>query len=469
MKDRMEVELSAWLGGFEPAATPIGLRLRAFADLREDAARPRRRVPRLMESLSSIGSLGAVVIGATAIMLVAVVGATLQHGSGTAGGIAPLAGGSTVSPTPGEVVGFGFTPDPLAVLTLLAISAFVAWCAVQTQVQGILARLVFGKDEPAAGEALPFRRPIRRIPRTAWITGGLGLASVGWFWLILVSGKTEDPSPPWVAFLARLSLVTFVPYCAVTALRYRMNDRSSRLLLAATTATLIAEIVGAAVFTALLMGIYGVWLNDLVSLTADLGSISALALAAGLVSRRGSIPRPPGWLAAAVVGGFLLLAAALFVLESWWPSSAADWAMSAIGILSRWLESVSWAAILWIGLCAWRRGDTWGWRLLLVVAALALFDRVPGYFLGIYGTFLASAGTMDLLETIREQYFWLKVVGSDLEIFGVLVVLASGLAIRRPVLDRPVSPIPDDDSVDGAPRYNELPEAPAVEPDRSES
>jgi hypothetical protein len=84
--------------------------------------------------------------------------------------------------------------------------------------------------------------------------------------------------------------------------------------------------------------------------------------------------------------------------------------------------------------------------LLLFVGALALFDRVPGYFLGIYSNSISLAPNVDLWENIREQYFWLKVVGSDLEIFGVLVVLASGLSIRRPALDQPASPIPDDDS-----------------------
>jgi hypothetical protein len=355
-----------------------------------------------------------------------------------------------VSPTPGDFVGAGSTPNPFAILVLLGISAFVAWCAVWPRVQGVAARSIFGKDEPAAGEALPFRRPIRRIPRTAWITGGLALAFVGWVWLVLAFGDPQDITPPWVALFARLSMVTFVPYCAVAALRYRMNDRSSRLLLAATTATVVTELVAAAQFTIILMGIYGVWLNDLISLTADLGAISALALAAGLVSRRGSIPRPPAWLAAAVVGGFLLLAGGSFVLNSWW-QFLTDWAISAGGVLSSWLEAVSWAAILWIGLCAWRRRDTWGWRLLLFVGALALFDRVPGYFLGIYSNAISLAPNVDLWENIREQYFWLKVVGSDLEIFGVLVVLASGLSIRRPALDQPASPIPDDDSVDGAP------------------
>jgi hypothetical protein len=141
-----------------------------------------------------------------------------------------------------------------------------------------------------------------------------------------------------------------------------------------------------------------------------------------------------------------LLAGGSFVLNSWWPVFSTDWAISASTVLPGWLETVSWAAILWIGLHAWRRHDTWGWRLLLLVGALALFDRVPGYFLGIYSNSIALSPNMDLWENIREQYFWLKVVGADLEIFGVLVVLASGLGLRMPGGAQRASAIPDDDS-----------------------
>ena len=93
--DRMETELIGWLTGLEPTGAPIALRLRTFADLREEAARPRPRLPWLMPAVSSIGSLGAVVIGASLIMLIAVVGATVDHVHAVAGAMAPLAGSGT--------------------------------------------------------------------------------------------------------------------------------------------------------------------------------------------------------------------------------------------------------------------------------------------------------------------------------------------------------------------------------------
>ena len=61
---RMEAELSSWLRAFEPAATPIALRVRVSADLRTEAQRPRRPLPWVLPALSSMASLAAVVSGA---------------------------------------------------------------------------------------------------------------------------------------------------------------------------------------------------------------------------------------------------------------------------------------------------------------------------------------------------------------------------------------------------------------------
>jgi hypothetical protein len=445
----MEAELTKWLDGLEPTGTPIALRLRTFADLREEVARPRRRFARLKPALSSVGSLGAVVIGASAIMLVAVVGATLDHVTTVAGAMAPLNGNGSVTQTPGEFTGSGYGPDPLALSILLGATVLAAWGILQARVQRFLVRLTFGKDEAPAGEPLPFKRQLRHVPRAALATGAIGALFVAWeIWMILIYQGAELIQPNWIVFFQWVGLVSFIPYCSVVALRYRLGDRSSRLLLTATTVTALTDLLFAALLTVNWMGIYSAWLNELMGLNSSLLAVSTVALAAGLASRHGGIPRPPMWIAATVAGGFFLLVAAGYFIVGMWPHTADGWMTDTSGIVSSWLGALSWAAITWIGVCAWRQQRSWGWRLLLFVGVLALLDRVPGYVLGIYSTISIASPAPDsgtLLETIRMQYFWWKSTGMVLEWFGVLVVLVSGLRIARPSLGESASALPDNE------------------------
>ena len=447
--DRMEAELTRWLDGLEPTGTPIALRLRTFADLREEAARPRRRFARLGPALSSIGSLGAIVIGASLIMLVAVVGATVDHAHAVAGGMAPLTGSGSVPQTPGDFSDIGYGPDPVALSILFAATALAAWGALQTRVRRFVARGTYGKDEAPAGEPLPFKRQLRHMPRAALATGAIGALFVAWeIWMVLTYQGAGLIQPNWIVFFQWIGLITFIPYCSIVALRYRLADRSSRLLLTATTAMLAAYVLVAALLTLDLMTIYSQWLNELAELSTSLMAVSTVALAAGLASRHGGIPRPPLWIASTIVGGFFLLVAAGYFIVGMWPHTAEGWITDATGILSSWLGTVGWAAITWIGLSAWRQRSSWGWRLLLFVGVLALLDRVPGYVLGIYSSnsiATSPGGDGSLLETIRMQYFWWKSTGMTLEMFGVLVVLVSGLRIARPSLGDPASPLQDDE------------------------
>ena len=447
--DRMEAELTRWLDGLEPTGTPIALRLRTFADLREEAARPRRRFARLKPALSSIGSLGAIVSGASLIMLVAVVGATVDHAHAVAGGMAPLTGSGSVPQTPGDFSDIGYSPDPVTLSILFAATALAAWGVLQTRVRRFVARVTYGKDEAPAGEPLPFKRQLRHAPRTALATGAIGALFVAWeIWMVLTYRGSTLASPNWMVIFQWIGLIAFVPYCSVVALRYRLVERSSRLLLAATTAMLVAYVLVAVLLTLNLMTIYSEWLNELSELATSLMAVSTVALAAGLASRHGGIPRPPMWLASTVTGGFFLLVAAGYFIVGMWPHTADAWMADAAGIVSSWLGTLGWAAITWIGVCAWRQKSSWGWRLLLFVGVLALLDRVPGYVLGIYSTIAISSapgGDGSLLETIRMQYFWWKSTGMVLEMFGVLVVLVSGLRIARPSLGDRASALQDDE------------------------
>jgi hypothetical protein len=434
--DRMETELTGWLTGLEPIGTPIALRLRTFADLREEAARPRPRLPWLMPAVSSIGSLGGVVIGASLIMLIAVVGATVDHVHAVAGATAPLAGSGSVPQTPGDFTDGGYSPDPVTLSILFAATALAAWGALQTRVRQFVSRVTYGKDETPAGQPLPFKRQLRHVPHVALATGAIGALFVAWeLWVVLTYQGDELTPPNWMVLFSWLGLITFIPYCSVVALRYRLGDRSSRLLLTATTVTAATDLFLAALITLNLMGIYSQWLSDLTELNSSLLAVSTVALAAGLASRHGGIPRPPMWIASTVAGGFFLLVAGGYFIVGMWPHTVDAWIADSSGIVSSWIGTLGWAAITWIGVCAWRQRNSWGWRLLVFVGILALLDRVPGYVLGIYSSIsIASLPLADgsLLETIRMQYFWWKSIGMVLEMFGVLVVLVSGLRIVRP-------------------------------------
>ena len=434
--DRMESELGKWLGSLDPAGAPVALRLRTFADLREEAARPRHRFGGVIQSLSSVGSLGAVVIGASLIMLIAVVGATVDHVNTVAGAMGQLTGDGAVPPTPGDFVGSGYGPEPVPLAILFAATALAAWGVLQTRVRRFVTRVTYGKDEAPAGEPLPFKRQLRHIPRVALATGAIGALFVAWeICMVLAYHGTSLIQPNWIVVFQWVGLITFIPYCSIVALRYRLGDRSSRLLLTATTVTALANVLLAALLTVNLTGIYVAWLNDLTELSSSFLAVSTVVLAAGLASRHGGIPRPPVWIASAVAGGFFLLVAGGYFIVGSWPNTADAWITDTTGIVSSWLGTLGWAAITWIGVCAWRRQNSWGWRLLPFVGVLALLDRVPGYLLGIYSSISIASpaeASGSLLETVRMQYFWWKNSGMALEMFGVLVVLVSGLRIARP-------------------------------------
>jgi hypothetical protein len=172
--DRMEAELTKWLGGLEPTGTPISLRFRTFADLRAEAALPRPRIPWLRSALSTMASLGSVVAGAGLLVLFAVIGATAQPGS-AAGAYGPGLSGvgpGSASPFGGD---YNYGPGPVAILMLLAAST-LAGCIVLIRASGASS----GASHSASRRLLP-------SPRSP--TGGRGGRSRPsrgslWHWLL---------------------------------------------------------------------------------------------------------------------------------------------------------------------------------------------------------------------------------------------------------------------------------------------
>jgi hypothetical protein len=192
----LESELSAWLRGFEPAGAPISLRLRTYADLRDEADAPRRRLQWLLPALSSAASYAAVAVAAGMIALIALTGATVNR---VAGGIlsatGPIAG---VTQIPGPDANGA---DPVGFVLLVAASCLVGYVAVHRTLWDLASRLLFGAlpAGPIAGRALtaaaratfgapeagvgapppPLRRPWRSVAVSTWVLAALAIAMAG--------------------------------------------------------------------------------------------------------------------------------------------------------------------------------------------------------------------------------------------------------------------------------------------------
>jgi hypothetical protein len=156
----MEAELTGWLCGFEPTGTPVALRIRTFADLRDEAARPHRRFEGLTARLPPFASLGTVVVGAGLFLLLAVAGAGTGGGPiGAAAGSlgSQLSGAGTVAQPPMDD-GYAIGPDPVGILMLLLASALAGCTVLIPRLRRLIGRIAFGKAATAPSVPLPFRR-----------------------------------------------------------------------------------------------------------------------------------------------------------------------------------------------------------------------------------------------------------------------------------------------------------------------
>lgn len=439
-RPQMEGELSAWLHGFEPTGTPIAVRLRTYADLREEAARPRPRLPWLMPALSSMASLGSVVAGAGLLVLLAIIGASAQPSGAGAGSLG--SGVSGVGPTPQSPLGgdYSYGPDPIGILMLVVCSVLAGCTVLIPRVRRLVGRIALAGGKTAPLAPLPLRRSWRSIPFIVWPLGALAVGMTLW------GCRGFLNSEPSLYVLSLGSVIVgiaaiFTPF--VVAWRYPLRDLSARLLLFSA----LASIAGTLFYVALeILGVTS-WDNEwLLICLGVVWAFAAIALAAGLARRSGSVRRPPLRLAAVAVGAaFLLSTAFLFFNELGGDQQLRYLLESVANYLEIWVVMVAWLAILWVGFSAWRRDhSSWGWKLLLAAGALHLLAGLPNdleqiyYYLvpdanqfGAFGGWMGtmwiatSQGTMMVLPE-----FWWQMIAMSASQIALLLALISGL---RPV------------------------------------
>lgn len=470
---RMEAELIKWLGGFEPAGTPIALRFRTFADLRAEADRPRRRLPWLLPALSSMASLGAVVFGAGLIMLLAVAGASVSQGVGGSGGVGPsFVGGGAGSP-PIDYVTSSYGPDPVALLLLLVASVLAGASVLLPRVQSLVCRIAFGKGEAAPSAPLPFRRPLRSISRLTWVLGAVAAVTLlGQFWIAYGVARMQMVLPEGLPSLFSAAMI--VPFAVAVALRYPLRDRSSKLLLVGTVAMVANQLLFSTLALLSLVGLYPFDWTGLLYLVDFLSVASAVGIAAGLAGRSGSVRRPPLRLAAASVGvAFFIAATYLFLEGLGWNPTLPYPLDHGVSDLASWVVLSAWLAILWVGLSAWRQGrsswrqgrSSWGWKLVVAAGALSLLAGLPIYLNQLYLYLNPTSFNAALDGTTQTEAFtyvvgldyWWQMIATVVANAALLLALLIGL---RPVPSDGVPPVAE-------PAAEEAPEV-QIEGDRDD-
>ena len=387
----METELSNWRRGLEPGGTPISLRFQAFADLREEAARPRPRFARPMAALSSAASLGTVVAGAGLMLLALVFVAGLGHTTGVAGGVASVPGaGQPANPPMDDFGGPGMSPlfmIGLPLATLIA-AAGVLWPRLRLA----LSRLAFGRNPTTPAAPLPLPRNLRSISRLAWVLGAVAVAFALWFEFWIDHGA--EPGP--YRFNDLIAPIMLVPLWASVAVRYPMTDRSVRLILASTIMSITIDLLMVSITLLNQAALYPYWLD----LIAVLNAACVVLLAAGVAGRSGGVRRPGLAIAAVAVGASFAMSATFFFWFGldWRDPSNLSYAISQIG--EAWFIKVAWLAMAWVGWNAARRpGAHWGWWLICAAAVLTLLAGLPGYLLQVYSNLAAIPIDLSFVDT----------------------------------------------------------------------
>jgi hypothetical protein len=427
----MEAELTAWLHGFEPGGTPVALRIRTFADLRDEAERPRPRFVWLRPTVSAAASLGAVALVAGAIMVLSVILGGSGHGVGGPGPVGP--GGQGVSVVPGDEVGQavtwygGPTQNPVALLLYFLAICLAGATVLVPRVRWAAGRVMGLVGEAAPSALLPYGRSVRKVSPLAWL---MGAAAIVLGALILLNRHLNFVEPPGYStldFAIDMSpQLLGLPLAFVIALRYSMSDRSSRFLLIGA----VTSLVGYLVFTLMVFGtqwLTGPWSVGLGYLS-DILNVAGVATVIGLAGRAGLVRKPPLWLAALALGAAFAFTNALLFLN-WFdynfvPQTPDTIVSSLAGTFAMWISATAGAGILWIGIATWRRnGGSWAWRLILLSGICTLISWLT------FGmSFVAQAGIIDPgLYTSLTQ--WLNVPGS-IGTTALLLALAIGL---RPV------------------------------------
>jgi hypothetical protein len=393
----MEIELTNWLRGLEPGGTPISLRFQAFADLREEAARPRPRFARPMAALSSAASLGTVVAGAGLMLLALVLVAGLGHTTGVAGGVASVPGVGQPATPPMDANGQpGMNPlfiIGLPLATLIA-AASVLWPALRRS----LARLAFGTSPTTPAAPLPLPRNLRSISRLAWVLGAVAVAVALWAESGTVfSAQAAAYAEPAAYRLSNLiAPILLVPCWVAVAVRYPMTDRSARLILASTIISITIDVLLVSITLVNPAALYPYWLELITALNAA----GVVLLAAGVAGRSGGVRRPRLALAAVAVGASFVMAATFFFWFGfdWRDPSTVSYAI--VQVAEAWFINIAWLAMAWVGWTSARRpGAHWGWWLVCAAGVLPLLAELPQYLLQVYSYLAATPIDLSFVDT----------------------------------------------------------------------
>lgn len=328
----LEVELPAWLRGFDAGPMPIAARLRISADLRAQAVRPThtwKRLPRLVSTAASI----AVVMGWAALILLAVTSLnTADYGPGAPTGPVPIS-----NPPSPDLGSPQWQPDLLA-LALIIFASVLAGAAVNLRlVRSAARRVILGSGNATAAAPIPWRHRLSSVPRLALVLAMLPVVNV------VMQPYLNHP------LVLNYSVSLFAPsaLACVVAFRYPMSDRSVRWLLAGS----LALGIGVA------MHLDTQW---------TLRATGWLALAVGLAARAGVPNRPPRLLVAAAAG-VVLYAEAGWLINTAAMYNPVDYVMPALiyEAITGCLVSFALMAIIWTAFTRLRSGGEPVWVLVL--------------------------------------------------------------------------------------------------------
>jgi hypothetical protein len=381
LEAQMQALLTKWLRGLEPTGTPFALRVRTFADLRDEAARPSPRFARLRPILSTASSVASAGAAAGVVALVAILGATLDRSGGVVGAMGtPLDGETVILPASD----YYWMPDPLAVLALLVASAVAGAIVFVPWLRNLAGRLAFGRNATEPAPPLPLKRRWRAISPLVWVL------AVAWVLFAVQAASTVvslqqiearlqgemgggDPSFAPLILYSALSPVVWTTLAIAVPLRYPLRDRSAGLLLLGA----LAPFAGLAlVLVAVVSGhlVPEVWYAD-----AFLSAASIVAIAFGLARRSGSVRRPPLWLAAVAIGAVFVLTETVPFLYLLIP--VLSWE-EITGTVYACASHLSWLAILWVGFAASRRNThPRAWRFVLAAGVLTVLPWISDYLL----------------------------------------------------------------------------------------
>jgi hypothetical protein len=367
---RLEAGLSDWLRTLEPAGTPIALRLRVSADLRNAADGPRRPLPWLLPALSSLVSTAATVAGIGLILFVALAGANVTSSVGGPGAVSPSAAGGL--PGLASETGFGgLGPVGMLMLVILSVAAGAPLMLRPVRlmlrpVRRAASRVVFGEGQVPPSALRPLRRPLSEISPVTWALGVVAVAAAVWLYGVERPDGTLNT-------LIYYGNAIVLPFAFVVTLRYQRRDRSGMLLLLGSLALSLALPLSLAINTVRpgpdpLAG----WPISVALISLRGGGLVALGV--GVLARSGPSERPRPILAALAVGvtTFMVL---LSIFQSN-PDLGSPWpwvVLEVVGLFWSSLSVLVWFGLLWIGLATvWRRPRHWGWWLVTASGALAV-------------------------------------------------------------------------------------------------